>query len=145
MDDQIAGSIGGGVRTEISCIDNGALHMPWFQLLPVPSCQSHKNELLNMCETRPKTGIAEPLIYYSRVGFQFVRQVGTHAKVGVPDFGAATQGISNFTSAFKNGEWKKVTVRQVGQLAAEGVVISGFFLVGEMIGKGSIIGYHIPG
>ncbi|KAJ3049432.1 hypothetical protein HK097_009573 [Rhizophlyctis rosea] len=90
-------------------------------------------------------GIAQPLIYYSQVAFHFARQVGTHAKVGVPDFGAATQGISNFTSAFKNGAWKKVTVRQVGQLAAEGVVISGFFLVGEMIGKGSIIGYQIPG
>jgi hypothetical protein len=54
-------------------------------------------------------------------------------------------GISAFLGAFGNGAWRKVTVSQAGELAGAGVKILGFFVVGEMVGKGSIIGYQIPG
>ncbi|KAJ3300073.1 hypothetical protein HK104_004795 [Borealophlyctis nickersoniae] len=91
------------------------------------------------------TGFAEPIIYYSRVGFEFARSVATHQKLAVPDVASATQGLTNFYQTFTNGAWKKVTVRQAGQILGEGVKIGGFFLVGEMIGKGSVIGYQIPG
>ncbi|KNC98214.1 uncharacterized protein SPPG_06614 [Spizellomyces punctatus DAOM BR117] len=91
------------------------------------------------------TGFAEPIIYYSRVGLEFLRSVAVHQKLAIPNVENGMSGLTNFYSAFKNGAWKKVTLRQTGQLAAEGIKISGFFLVGEMIGKGSVIGYQIEG
>ncbi|KAJ3176445.1 hypothetical protein HDU87_005314 [Geranomyces variabilis] len=91
------------------------------------------------------TAFVEPIIYYARVGLQFVRAVGVHQKVALPSIDGGISGISNFAAAFRNGAWKKVTLRQTGQLAIEGVKVSGFFLVGEMIGRGSVIGYQIPG
>ena len=63
----------------------------------------------------------------------------------IPNFGLAQEGIGRFFSAFSSGAWKQVTVRQAAELAGEGVKIGGFFYIGEMIGKGSIIGYQIPG
>ncbi|KAI8908473.1 hypothetical protein EDD86DRAFT_207762 [Gorgonomyces haynaldii] len=92
------------------------------------------------------TAYAEPVIYYGRVGVEFVGQVLKHQKMtAVPNFGLAQEGIAKFISAFSNGQWRNVTIRQTFQLAAEGLKIYGFFLVGEMIGKGSVVGYQIPG
>ncbi|KAJ3109857.1 hypothetical protein HDU97_000087 [Phlyctochytrium planicorne] len=94
------------------------------------------------------TGLAQPLIYYGRVALEFGRQVAAHQKITLPtpaQFGEAQLGIANFIAAFQNGAWKKVTLSQVGTLAAQGVTIYGFFLAGEMIGRGSVIGYDIPG
>jgi hypothetical protein len=91
-------------------------------------------------------GIATPIIYYARVGLSFVGQVASHQNMTtIPNFGLAQEGIGRFVSAFTNGAWKQVTVRQAAQLAGEGIKIGGFFYVGEMIGKGSVIGYQIPG
>ncbi len=38
-----------------------------------------------------------------------------------------------------------MTLAQAGQFVLEGVKIGGFFAVGEMIGRGSIVGYKIEG
>ena len=54
-------------------------------------------------------------------------------------------GITAFMNGLTNGAWKKVTLGQAGQFIGETVKIGGFFLIGEMIGRGSIIGYQIPG
>ena len=59
--------------------------------------------------------------------------------------GEAQLGFANFFSSFSNGAWKKVTLNQVGSLVAAGTTVYGFFLVGEMIGRGSVVGYKIPG
>nr|KAJ3421603.1 hypothetical protein HK105_002974 [Polyrhizophydium stewartii] len=91
-------------------------------------------------------GITDPLMYYGRVGLSFVTQVASHQRVGAfPNLAEAQDGIAKFFLALQNGAWKKVTVRQVGQLTAEGVKVYGFFLVGEMVGRGSIVGYNIAG
>ncbi|KAI8927270.1 mitochondrial ATP synthase g subunit-domain-containing protein [Entophlyctis helioformis] len=91
-------------------------------------------------------GFASPLIYYGRVGVEFVSQVASHQRLtSFPNIGEAQQGMANFIKALQNGEWKKVTVRQSLTFAAEGAKIYGFFLVGEMVGRGSIIGYNIEG
>lgn len=91
------------------------------------------------------TGYAEPVIYYSRVGLEFLRSVALHQKVAIPNVEAGVSGLTNFYNALKTGAWKQVTLRQTGQIAAEGIKIGGFLLVGEMIGRGSVIGYHIEG
>lgn len=57
----------------------------------------------------------------------------------------AKTGYSSFLGSFANGAWRKVTLSQSLELLGQGIQIGGFFLVGEMIGKGSIIGYQIPG
>jgi hypothetical protein len=36
-----------------------------------------------------------------------------------------------------------VTVGQVGRVVLEGAKIGGFFIVGEMIGRRSIVGYNV--
>ncbi|KAJ3116484.1 hypothetical protein HDU96_009569 [Phlyctochytrium bullatum] len=98
--------------------------------------------------TERLTALANPLIYYGRVAVEFGRQVAVHQKITIPtpaQLGEAQLGIANFFAAFQNGAWKKVTLKQAGSLAASGVTIYGFFLAGEMIGRGSVIGYHIPG
>ncbi|KAJ3219903.1 hypothetical protein HDU67_008432 [Dinochytrium kinnereticum] len=94
------------------------------------------------------TALATPLVYYGKVAFEFGRQVAVHQKITIPtpaSIGEAQLGIANFISGFQNGAWKKVTLRQAGSLVGSGVTIYGFFLVGEMIGRGSVIGYDIPG
>jgi hypothetical protein len=44
-----------------------------------------------------------------------------------------------------SGQWRNVSLKQAGEFVTEGIKIGGFFLVGEMIGRGSVIGYQIEG
>ncbi|KAK6093421.1 hypothetical protein MT418_006041 [Batrachochytrium dendrobatidis] len=91
-------------------------------------------------------GLMDPVIYYGRVGLEFASQVAKHQRVtSFPNVGVAQEGIAKFFQAFYNGEWKKVTLSQVTSFALDGVKIYGFFLVGEMVGRGSVIGYNIEG
>jgi hypothetical protein len=39
--------------------------------------------------------------------------------------------------------WKNIKITNLIVMAGEGIKIYGFFLVGEMVGKGSIIGYQV--
>ncbi|KAJ3196158.1 hypothetical protein HK101_009898 [Irineochytrium annulatum] len=85
-------------------------------------------------------------MYYGRVAVEFGRQVAVHQKVTLPgpaQFADAQTGIAQIISSFQNGAWKKVTLSQAGSMVAQGITIYGFFLVGEMVGRGSIIGYHV--
>ncbi|KAJ3048743.1 hypothetical protein HK102_012641, partial [Quaeritorhiza haematococci] len=91
-------------------------------------------------------GVAEPIIFYARVGGEFVRQVASHQKITAPgSLGDASQGLTSFINALQNGSWRKVTVSQASTLAGHGVTILGFFLAGEMVGRWSIVGYDVPG
>lgn len=86
----------------------------------------------------------DPVVYYAKVGASFLGQVAKH-ELQVPDIGKATQGLSKMVETFTSQAWRKVTLGEVGAYAKEGVKIGGFFLVGEMIGRGSVIGYKIEG
>ncbi|KAI8898682.1 hypothetical protein BC833DRAFT_588835 [Globomyces pollinis-pini] len=91
-------------------------------------------------------GIVDPIAYYARVSISFLGQVAKNSKITtLPDVGQATQGISSFIAGFSSGAWRKVTVSQAVEFLGEGVKIGGFFLAGEMIGRGSIVGYKIEG
>ncbi|KAH6563991.1 hypothetical protein BASA62_008182 [Batrachochytrium salamandrivorans] len=58
-------------------------------------------------------GMMTPVVYYSRVGFEFFSQVAAHQRVtSLPNVGVAQEGIAKFFQAFSNGEWKKVTLAQ---------------------------------
>jgi hypothetical protein len=89
--------------------------------------------------------LAEPVVYYSKVAFSLLKQIAIHAKLNQININNAVQGLTKFTEAFTNGQWKNVTIKETLQLLTEAVKIGGFFLVGEMIGRRSIVGYDIKG
>ena len=83
-------------------------------------------------------------MFYSQVTLQVARKVVTHQKIVSPgSFAEAQAGIGRFFTAFQTGAWKKVTIREAGYLAGQVGTIAGFFFVGEMIGRQSIVGYKI--
>ncbi|KAI9197085.1 mitochondrial ATP synthase g subunit-domain-containing protein [Polychytrium aggregatum] len=111
-----------------------------------PSAEAIKNQAAGVA--KKVNGIVDPLVYYGRVGVEFVSQVFTHAKVTIPNpaaFGEASQGITNFVQSFSSGTWKKITVKDLKAFVSHGIQIVGFFAVGEMVGRRSVIGYDIPG
>ena len=87
--------------------------------------------------------VSEPLFYYSRVSFSFVKQVAHHSKLTSLNVSNGIQGLSNFSSSLTTSRWKTVTVNQIRELLFAAVKIGGFFLVGEMIGRQSIVGYNV--
>ncbi|KAJ3406355.1 hypothetical protein CcCBS67573_g01053 [Chytriomyces confervae] len=98
--------------------------------------------------TNAATSAARVGLHYARVGAEFGRLVGAGAKVTLPSPGQLAEaqvGYGKFIATFQNGAWKKVTVREAGQVFGAGVTVYGFFLVGEMIGRGNLVGYKIPG
>ena len=61
------------------------------------------------------------------------------------EFGEVGRGFTNLVSAAKAKKWKNVTVKEatVNTLITAEVIF--WFFIGECIGKGSLIGYQIPG
>jgi F-type H+-transporting ATPase subunit g len=75
-----------------------------------------------------------------------LRLIAKHEKIGIPSASGLADAQASFGhlfTSFQTGAWKKVTVGQVGKMAAEGAKIGGFFIVGEMIGRRSIVGYDV--
>ena len=96
--------------------------------------------------TSTATKITSPIIFYSRVGASFLKQTADASQLlKFPDPAQGISGITGFLNGITSGAWRKTTIKEAGQFLAEGVKIGGFFLVGEMIGRGSVIGYQIPG
>ena len=95
-----------------------------------------------------KIGYADPFIYYGKVTGQVLSLIGKHQKISLPfpsHFAEAQGALGQFFTSFQNGSWRKVTLGQVGQILGETVKIGGFFVVGEMVGRWSLVGYDIPG
>jgi len=61
------------------------------------------------------------------------------------ELGQVVQGFSNLVNAVKTQKWRTVTVKEatVNTLVTAEVLF--WFYIGECIGKGSIVGYQIPG
>ncbi|KAI8615888.1 hypothetical protein BC830DRAFT_1120467 [Chytriomyces sp. MP71] len=101
------------------------------------------SQLTNLAASAVKVGT-----HYAKVGIEFGRLVGAGAKISVPSpaqLAEAQIGYGKFFAHFQNGAWKKVTVREAGHVLGAGATIYGFFLAGEMVGRGSLVGYKIPG
>ncbi|RUS78847.1 hypothetical protein EGW08_013389 [Elysia chlorotica] len=70
------------------------------------------------------------------------------AELGPPslrDLGEAQTRMGNIFTSYKTGAYKNLTVRDAWLNTLVGVEIFFWFVAGECIGKGSIIGYNIPG
>ncbi|KAJ3383921.1 hypothetical protein HDU84_003280 [Entophlyctis sp. JEL0112] len=86
--------------------------------------------------------------HYGRVSLEFARLVGKGANFSVPtaqQFAEAQTGFGQIFATTQNGAWKKITVKEAAQFVGSGITVGGFFLVGEMVGRGSVVGYKIPG
>jgi len=61
------------------------------------------------------------------------------------EFGQVRSGFTNLISAAKSQKWRHVTVKEatVNSIITAEVIL--WFFVGECIGKGSLVGYQIPG
>ena len=87
---------------------------------------------------------AKPVIFYARASTEFAAQVAKNQNLLSPGSWAhALQGYSSFVSMASNGQWRNVTISQFNQLALASVQVAGFFFVGEMIGRRSIVGYKV--
>ncbi|KAJ3066903.1 hypothetical protein HDU98_009847 [Podochytrium sp. JEL0797] len=82
------------------------------------------------------------------VATSFVGLVAKGANVSIPSaaqIAEANAGFGNMFAYAQKGAWKNLTVKQAGQVAAGGFTVYGFFLVGEMVGRASLVGYKVPG
>jgi len=55
----------------------------------------------------------------------------------------ATQAIKGLVAAARQGKWKTVTVKQATVNACIGIEVACWFFIGEIIGKGSVVGYQV--
>lgn len=68
------------------------------------------------------------------------------APPGPSEFGAVASEANALLAAARNGNYRNVSVKQALINTAIGVEILCWFFVGEVIGKGSLIGYgNVPG
>lgn len=56
-----------------------------------------------------------------------------------------SEGFQNLATSVKTGKWKTITVKEAWLNTLVTVEIACWFFVGEIIGKGGLIGYNIPG
>ncbi|KAI9332075.1 hypothetical protein BDR26DRAFT_869604 [Obelidium mucronatum] len=98
--------------------------------------------------TASLTTLAQAGVHYSKVALEFGSLVAKGANVSVPSGAQIAEAQTGFGKLFalgQNAAWKKATVREAGQLLGAGVTVYGFFLAGEMLGRGSLVGYKVPG
>jgi hypothetical protein len=75
-----------------------------------------------------------------------LRLIAKHEKISIPSatgLADAQAAFGHLFTSFQTGAWKKVTVGQVGKMVGEGAKITGFFVIGEMIGRRSVVGYDV--
>ncbi|XP_014787869.1 ATP synthase subunit g, mitochondrial [Octopus bimaculoides] len=90
---------------------------------------------------------APGLVKKAQPGFQsFIK----YAKVELTpptfsDMPKVSQGFVSVTNSIKTGKWKTLTVKEGFLNSVVALEIMCWFFIGEIIGKGSLIGYNIPG
>ncbi|CAD5114746.1 DgyrCDS3786 [Dimorphilus gyrociliatus] len=56
-----------------------------------------------------------------------------------------SKGLTQLINSAKSGKWKKFTVKEATVNTLVGIEVAMWFFIGECIGKGSLVGYQIPG
>eukprot|EP00745_Piridium_sociabile_P003896 TRINITY_DN12262_c0_g1_i1.p2 TRINITY_DN12262_c0_g1~~TRINITY_DN12262_c0_g1_i1.p2 ORF type:complete len:135 (-),score=33.98 TRINITY_DN12262_c0_g1_i1:257-610(-) len=74
----------------------------------------------------------------------------TYAKVELkpPTLGEMPQvqeGFNNLIKSARTGKWKTLTVKEAWLNTLVGAEIMFCFFMGEVLGRGSMVGYYIPG
>merc|ERR1712062_462942 len=72
----------------------------------------------------------------------------SRAELGPPslrELGEVQTGIGNIIKSYRTGAYRNLTVQDAWRNTLVGAEIFFWFIAGECIGKGSIIGYNIPG
>ncbi|GFN85372.1 ATP synthase subunit g, mitochondrial [Plakobranchus ocellatus] len=101
--------------------------------------------------------MAKVVAYFTRRTNQLVQFSGprlatawkySKAELGPPslkDLGEVQNSISSIVTSYKTGAYRKLTVREAWLNTLVTAEVFCWFIAGECIGKGSIIGYNIPG
>jgi F-type H+-transporting ATPase subunit g len=55
------------------------------------------------------------------------------------------KGFADLVSAARTQKWRTLTVKEAGLNALVAIEVACWFFVGEVIGKGHLVGYQVPG
>merc|ERR1711936_834749 len=61
------------------------------------------------------------------------------------ELGQVQEGLNKMVVAARIGQWRNLTVKDATLNTLVGLEIMFCFFIGEVLGRGSLIGYHIPG
>ena len=61
------------------------------------------------------------------------------------EFGEVRAGYNNLMQAFKQNRWRQTPIREAWLNTMVAMEIAFWFYIGEVIGRGSLYGYMIPG
>ncbi|BFZ54934.1 hypothetical protein PYCC9005_001971 [Savitreella phatthalungensis] len=90
-------------------------------------------------------GLQEPIVYWSKVVGQLAKQVYMKEGMSPPSGSQVEQVYKQLFNAAKSGNFveqaRNVKTSSLLKLAADGIVIYGFYTVGEMIGRRHVVGY----
>ncbi|KAJ3024007.1 UNVERIFIED_CONTAM: hypothetical protein HDU68_008352 [Siphonaria sp. JEL0065] len=88
------------------------------------------------------TSIANVGVHCAKVGLEFGSLVAKGVNLSVPSGAQLVEAQVGFGKVFfyaQNGAWKKVTVKEAGQVLGAGVAVHGFFLAGEIVERESLV------
>lgn len=91
------------------------------------------------------SGLQEPITYWSKVTGQLVKQVYLKEKMSPPSMTEFESVYKSLYKSLSTGEFvsaaRNMNAKQVVQLSADGLIIYGFFVFGEMVGRRNVVGY----
>ncbi|RKP08713.1 mitochondrial ATP synthase g subunit-domain-containing protein [Thamnocephalis sphaerospora] len=91
--------------------------------------------------------ISQRIVYQSRVAFEIAKEVARREKLGFPS--SAEWDVAKKEALEYARNWQRIrnlrniTKEDAGRAAVIGAEIFGFFLVGEIIGRRSLVGYKL--
>lgn len=97
----------------------------------------------SLSNARMGTALQKPVVYNLKVAGEIAKQVYTKEGMSFPtgeQFNQAQQTVKNYLNV---NAWKGLTVRDFAKGGVVFAEIYTFFLVGEIIGRRSLIGYNV--
>ncbi|KAI8054449.1 mitochondrial ATP synthase g subunit-domain-containing protein [Syncephalis plumigaleata] len=92
--------------------------------------------------------ITQRVIYQSKVAVEIAKETARREKLGIPaasEWEAAKKELFESAKQYQNIRQRlsQLTLRDAGRAAVALTEIYGFFLVGEIIGRRSLVGYKL--
>ncbi|RKP40039.1 mitochondrial ATP synthase g subunit-domain-containing protein [Dimargaris cristalligena] len=91
----------------------------------------------------PPIGFADCTVYWARVTKEVAKQVYNKEQLAPPSPQEWHQARKQLMDLLKTDRLKSLTKEDLAKGALVGIEISGFFLIGEMIGRRNVVGYNV--
>ncbi|CCG81538.1 putative Mitochondrial F1F0-ATP synthase g subunit [Taphrina deformans PYCC 5710] len=92
-------------------------------------------------------GLQEPIVYWSKVTGQLAKQVYQAEKMSPPSMAQIETTYKSLFKSISTGQLmssaKNMSTKDAVKLGVDGLVIYGFFVVGEMVGRRHLVGYEV--